>query len=178
MGCNGSRPADCSRHENLRRRGHVAYLYNTLYRQFRIFCVLVVSGGRSHYSTLHSAATNQTSLLSLLLRQLETWHCSHLLLTAVLLWMWIERRPCLLRTCRTAVDRYHMPVRPTAANWPHTAVVGQMQDSFIDTAAHCYASDVSCGTEFICHLVRETKFFKSIYCLLPIQYNILLFVAL
>jgi len=27
---------------------------------------------------------------------LQTWHCSHLLLTAVLLWIWTERRPRLL----------------------------------------------------------------------------------
>jgi len=44
---------------------------------------------------------------------LLTRHCSHLLLTAVLLWMWIDR---LLQTRRAAIDRYRLPAEPTAAN--------------------------------------------------------------
>jgi len=39
-----------------------------------------------------------------------------LLLTAVLLWMWIERWPCLLQKRRAAIDRHRLPVEPTAAN--------------------------------------------------------------
>jgi len=44
-----------------------------------------------------------------------------LLLTAVLLWIWIERRSRLLPTRRAAIDRYRLPAGPTAANPPHAA---------------------------------------------------------
>jgi len=48
-----------------------------------------------------------------------------LLLTAVLLWIWIERRPRLLQTRRAAIDRYRLPAGPTAANPPHVAAAGR-----------------------------------------------------
>jgi len=35
-----------------------------------------------------------------------------LLLNAVLLWIWVERRPRLLQTRRAAVDRYSLPRVP------------------------------------------------------------------
>jgi len=37
---------------------------------------------------------------------------SHLLLSAVLQWMWIDRRPRLLQMRRAAIDRYPLPARP------------------------------------------------------------------
>jgi len=48
-----------------------------------------------------------------------------LLLSAVLLWMWIERRPRLLQTRRAAIDRYRLSAGPTAANPPHAAAAAQ-----------------------------------------------------
>jgi len=49
-----------------------------------------------------------------------------LLLTAVLLWMWIERRPrLLLQTRRAAIDRYRLPAGSMAANPPHAAAAAQ-----------------------------------------------------
>jgi len=48
-----------------------------------------------------------------------------LLLTAVLLWISIERRPRLLQTRRVAIDRYRLPAGPTAANPPHAAAAGE-----------------------------------------------------
>jgi len=62
-----------------------------------------------------------TSLCSASYVAVNTTLCSHLLLSAVLLWMWIERRPRLLQTRRAAVDRYRLPAGPTAANPPHAA---------------------------------------------------------
>jgi len=44
-----------------------------------------------------------------------------LLLTAVLLWIWIEWRPRLLQTRRAAIDRYRLHAGQAAANPPHTA---------------------------------------------------------
>jgi len=44
-----------------------------------------------------------------------------LLLTALLLWTWIEKRPRLLQTRCAAIDRYRMSAGPTAANPPHAA---------------------------------------------------------
>ena len=52
---------------------------------------------------------------------LKTWHCSHLLLTAVLLWIWIARQPHVLQMRCSATDRYYLPMGPTAANPVHTA---------------------------------------------------------
>jgi len=40
-----------------------------------------------------------------------------LLLTALLLWIWIERQPpLLLQACRAAIDLYRLPTRNIAAN--------------------------------------------------------------
>jgi len=44
---------------------------------------------------------------------------------AVLLWIWIERRPRLLQMRRAAIDRYRLPSGGTAANPPHTAAAEQ-----------------------------------------------------
>jgi len=57
---------------------------------------------------------NNKSVFSFL-RQLTTWHCSHLLLNAVLLCALLLRRPAA-----AAVDRYSLPAGPTAAT-PHAA---------------------------------------------------------
>ena len=46
-----------------------------------------------------------------ILRELATRHCSHLVLSVVL----------LQRPAAAAVDRYCLPAGPTAANPPHTA---------------------------------------------------------
>ena len=74
-----------------------------------------------------------TPLLRHCLRRLETWHCSHLLLTAVLLWIiWIERRPRLMQTRRAAIDRYRQPAGPTAANPPHAAAAVDRWDRQTD----------------------------------------------
>ena len=51
------------------------------------------------------------------LRQLTTWHCSHLLPNAVLLCAVMQRRPTA-----AAVDRYRLPSGPAAANPPYAAV--------------------------------------------------------
>jgi len=51
------------------------------------------------------------------LRQLTTWHCSHLLPNAVLLCAVMQRRPTA-----AAVDRYRLPAGPAAANPPYAAV--------------------------------------------------------
>jgi len=48
-----------------------------------------------------------------------------LLLSAVLLWIWIERRPRLLQKRRAAIDRYRLPTGPTAANPPHADAAGE-----------------------------------------------------
>jgi len=48
-----------------------------------------------------------------------------LLLTAVLLWIWIERQPRLLQTHRAAIDPYHPPAVLTAANPPRAAAAGE-----------------------------------------------------
>jgi len=40
---------------------------------------------------------------------LTTQHCPGLLLTAVLLWIRIKKRPRLLLTRRAAIDRYRLP---------------------------------------------------------------------
>jgi len=48
-----------------------------------------------------------------------------LLLTAMLLWISVERRPRLLQTRRAAIDRYRLPAGPTAANLPHAAAAGE-----------------------------------------------------
>jgi len=82
-----------------------------------------------------------TSLCSASYVAVNTTLCSHLLLSAVLLWMWIERRPRLLQTRRAAVDRYRLPAGPTAANPPHAAdrEADRLTDTVpcTDRAAYC-----------------------------------------
>jgi len=48
-----------------------------------------------------------------------------LLLTTVLLWIRIGRRPPLLQMRRAAIDGYRLPAEPTAANPPHSAAAGE-----------------------------------------------------
>jgi len=63
------------------------------------------------------------------LRQLSTWHCSHLLLEAVL-----RRRCCWAPCSRAVIHRYLQPVGSSAAN-PHSSEVrhaGEWRDSQTD----------------------------------------------
>ena len=77
-------------------------------------------------------ANSQNKCELSLLRQLETWHCSHLLPTIVLLW----RQPYSNR----------LPASPTAANPPHSAAVVDSQDRRTDTVPLHRPSHILCNT--------------------------------
>ena len=54
-------------------------------------------------------------------------HCSDLLLTTALLWIWIAHA-CLLQTRRAAIDQYRLPDGLTAANPPHAMAAATRWD--------------------------------------------------
>ena len=84
----------------------------------------------------NSVVTSQTQTFSALtcsfIRQLSMWHCSHLLLNAVLPRRWAP----------AVVDRYLLPARRSAANPLHAAAASndgtdrQTVDRFVDPAPH------------------------------------------